>query len=573
MKKRNLFKRILTVTLCAAVAAGMLSSCGSGESGSSSASGTTSSSKTSSASSQSSGSDKGPLYIEGSEGVTLTYWIPMDSTPAQYFSTLAEHPYFAWLEEQTGVTVEFIHPSYEQMDQQLNLMIASGDFYDMLYNAWYPGGPQTGLDEGCFIDLNPYLDEYMPDYKAALDCSDGSFGAWEWGNERELYQPQPQAAFRESSTSFDGSLWCVTQIWTDAYLTDGGAVIRKDWLDEAGLEMPETLEELEAVLEAFKARGSDVVPMSLGTSGANEFGGIISAFDLYSGGYTLDDGGATVQPHAYTQDAFKDYLTLMNSWYSKGYIDPDFMNRDGESLSAMFLDDRLGIYMDQWNEPEYWEENYAGEQGIDVAAMPLPRKDKSQKLNWLQSYDSCPTNYTCITTSCEHPEIAAAWLNVGFTKEGILKHTYGTEGETYELRDGVPYYLPSVYEDDQDYLRSCVLFPNGSSYNSVRSGMLWSTPDADTNVSSRVQAQLVWGQNAAPNYNWKYTIFEDDGWGEFETKLNDAKTYADPMVLKFIIGEESLDKFDEFRSTAKSLGLDESRAKAQEARDRMTHGN
>lgn len=569
MKKANLFKRVLSISLCSVMAAGMFSACGN--------SGNEASGTGSQTSSQSSGSsEKGSLYIEGSEGVTLTYWIPVNSLQAQNFATLAEHPYFVWLKEQTGVNVEFIHPSSEQMDQQLNLMIASGDFYDMLFNAWYPGGPQTGLDENCFIDLNPYLDEYMPDYKAALDCDDGSFGAWEWGAEKELYQPEAQPSFRESCTSFDGSLWCVTQVWTDAYLTDCGPVIRKDWLDEAGLEVPETLDELEVVLEAFKARGTDVVPMSLGTSGSNYTGAIISAFDIYDGFFMSEDK-TTVQPHAYTQDAFKDYLTLMNDWYSKGYIDPDFMNRDDESLTAMFLDDRLGIYMDQWSDPEYWEENYAGDQAFDVAAMPLPRKDKDQQLNWLYTYDSCPTQYTCITTSCEYPEIAAAWLNVGFTKEGILRHTYGVEGETYELRDGKPYYLADSIRSgelgDPDYISSCMLFGNSTSYNSTRSGMMWGSSDSDTTLSPRVQAQLVWGQNAAPNYNWTYTVFEGDGWGEYETKLNDAKTYADPMVLKFIIGEESLDKFDVFRSTAKSLGLDEAQAKAQAARDKMNHGN
>ena len=40
-------------------------------------------------------------------------------------------------------------------------------------------------------------------------------------------------------------------------------------------------------------------------------------------------------------------------------------------------------------------------------------------------------------------------------------------------------------------------------------------------------------------------------------------------MLKFIIGEESLDKFDEFRETAKSMGLDRAQELAQEARDKM----
>lgn len=566
MKNSSLI-RFLSIALCTAMVTSVFTSCGSDADENSSE--VSSQSSTGASETSSSNQEKGSLYIEGSEGVTLTYWIPIDSTAAQNFSTLAEHPYFQWLQEQTGVTIEFIHPSYEQMEQQLNLMIASKDFYDLLYEPWYPGGPQAGIDEGCFVDLNPYLDEYMPDYKAALNCSDGSFGDWEWGPEKELYQPQPQRAFLEGCTTFDGSLWCVSQIWTDAYLPEAGPVIRKDWLDEAGLEVPETLDELKVVLEAFKQRGEDVIPMNLGNYGCNGLdGSIASAFGLYPSYFTMSKDRTTVYPHAYTQDAFKDYLTLMNDWYQKGYIDPDFMNRDSTSLDAMFLDDRLGIYFNQWTTPDIWEQNYTGEQEFEVVAMPLPRTDTNQQLTWLNSYDSQPTCYTCITTSCEYPEIAAAWLNVGFKKEAILRHTYGIEGETYELRDGVPYYTDAVFNGDQDYLFNCELFPSSTGYCSYRSGLMC-TAESDTKLSPRAEACLTWGKNASADTNWGYTVFEDDLWGEFDSAYNDALTYADPMVLKFIIGEESLDKFDEFRETAKSMGLDRAQELGQEARDKM----
>lgn len=218
--------RFLSFALCAVMVITIFSSCGSNAEESS---GNSPDSQATDSSQKTSDSDqkKGSLYIEGSEGVTLSYWIPIDNLPAQNYATLAEHPYFQWLQEETGVTIEFIHPSYEQMEQQLNMMIASNDFYDLLFTPWYPGGPQAGIDEGCFIDLNPYLDEYMPDYKAALECTDGSFGDWEWGSERDLYQPQPERSFLDSCTSFDGSLWCVTQIWTDAFMPECGPVIRK----------------------------------------------------------------------------------------------------------------------------------------------------------------------------------------------------------------------------------------------------------------------------------------------------------------------------------------------------------
>lgn len=568
MKNRKRFARILSVMLCSLMAATAISGCGNGSSESSTPASTGSESTPAS-----SASDKGPLYIEGSEGVTLTYWIPIDSTAAQHYETLAEHPYFQWLKEETGVNVEFIHPSYEQMEQQMNLMIASKKYYDMLYTPDYPGGPQAGIDEGCFIDINPYLDEYMPDYKAALDCSDGSFASWEWGKEKELYDLLPQDSFRRYNTTKSGALYGVTQIWSQSYLLEVGPVIRKDWLDEAGLAVPETLDELEVVLEAFKARGDNVIPMNLGNYGYNGGdGSIVSAFDVYPNFWTMSDNATKVAPHAYTQDSFKDYLTLMNRWYSKGYIDPDFMNRDGDSVLSMFLDDRLGVYFDTWSTPDQLKSYYTGaDPDFEVVAMTLPRKTKDQQLHWCNHYMSVPTNNTVITTSCEHPEIAAAWLNTGFTKEGILRATYGIEGETYEIRDGAPYYTADfINSEDQNYLWNCVLFPNSTGYASLRASFLRTAADQENEVSPTAQAQMIWQENADWDSVWTFVTFSDDGWGQFDTAYNDAATYADPMVLKFIIGEESLDKFDEFKATCKRLGMDKAQELAQAALDNMT---
>lgn len=517
--------------------------------------------------------EKDSLTIEGGDGVTLTYWIPMENPLPQYYTTLAEHPYFIWLKEQTGVTVEFIHPTFEQMEQQLNLMIASGKFYDMLYWPEYPGGPQAAIDEGCYIDLNPYLDEYMPDYKRALHCADGSIADWEWGPERALYEPEAQPAFIDTMLTSDGSLWGVTQIFPNAYPCDAGALIRKDWLDEAGLQVPETLEELEVVLEAFKQRGPDVVPMSLDSRGYNATTGfIISAFGINGGWFTLQEDGQTIAPYAYTDPAFKEYLTLMNRWYAAGYVDPDFMNRDGDSINALLMSDRLGIMPDSYLGPDYWNEMRDDQSGFELVAMPLPRKTKDQQLNFRFTYLSSPINYTVVTTSCEHPEIAAQWLNIGFTKEGVLRHTYGIEGETYELRDGVPYYTEGFYNHDYDDILTRLLvelWANGSGYNSQRAEIFRYSIDSVDTLSDRTQAQRIWSQNAKPVINLPYIIFEGDGWGIVNDQFVEAGTYADPMVLKYIIGTESLDSFDDFVATAKAMGYDGARDMMQQAFDRM----
>ena len=80
MKNSKRFARILSVMLCSILAATAISGCGKGGNESSTpASGSSTSTPASSGS-----STKGSLYIEGSEGVTLTYWIPIDSTAAQH---------------------------------------------------------------------------------------------------------------------------------------------------------------------------------------------------------------------------------------------------------------------------------------------------------------------------------------------------------------------------------------------------------------------------------------------------------------------------------------------------------
>lgn len=247
------------------------------------------------------------------------------------------------------------------------------------------------------------------------------------------------------------------------------------------------------------------------------------------------------------------------------------MNRDEDSLASLFMDDRLGIYYNQYYMPSYWEANYSGEEAIEVVALPLPRRTKDQELKWVNSYDSQPINYTVITTSNKYPEISAQWLNMGFTREGILRHSYGVEGVDYELIDGSPVISDSVYEKDPDEFRLNYLMPNVSNFISIRAIYLQQDKDGMNSLSEQAVTNLTWGQNAVADINWGYTIFDGDSWGDFDSAFNDALTYAQPMVIKFIIGEESLDKFDEFKETTKSMGLEEAREIAQASIDKMQH--
>ena len=518
--------------------------------------------------------EHGPLWIGD---YTLTYWMPISSTQAQHYTTLGEHPFYIWLEEQTGVHIEFIHPSWEQMDQQFNLMMSNDKFYDLIYCIEYPDGPQASVNDGVFLDMNQYKN-LMPEYYEAVNCADGTFADWEWGVEKELYNVNPAARFIDRTLTPEGNMWCITQVWTDDFPAENGGLIRQDWLDDAGLPMPTTLEDLEKVLAAFKARGEDVIPMSLDPLGYNSNSGfIVTAFDIQPSWWTVT--GTEVDPHGYTTPEFKEYLTLMNKWYNLGYIDPDFMNRDHEGLVSLFLNDRLGIMVDTWNFPDYIESLYSGaDSDFAVTAMPLPRKTADQQLQWKLHYDSCPTQYTCVTSSCENPDVAAKWLNTLYKKEVILRATYGEEGVSYMMEDGVPYFTDWYFKNPDgmnvDELRELYLMPNTTGYCSTRAFAMRESATLEeqkTTISSTQDTYNIWDSNSTYSKVIGYINFEGDGWGEMYDRYVEADTYAAPMVIRFITGKSDLSEFDDFAQNTLDLGMAEARDLTQYAYDRMQH--
>ena len=518
--------------------------------------------------------EKSDLYIEGSEGVTLTVWCTMDSSAAKKYVTLAEHPFFIWLKEQTGVNVEFQHPSSEQMDQQLNMMIATGAFPDLLLNAWYPGGPQAGVDEGCFVDLNQYLD-YLPDYIRYATDTTIETEEWMWTDAlKEIYKPTAQEPFLDHGCyTSKGELWCVSQIWRTEYLPDAGAIIRKDWLDQLNLQVPTTIAELEEVLAAFKTLGDDVIPMELPKSGYDDAtGNIAGAYGFRPAYYFARTLDGQVDVSTLVKPEFKEYLHKINEWYEAGYIDHDFMNREYDQTEALILSDRLGIWLDTWGDSAYYNELYNGEdEDFELVAMPNLVMEPGQELHFKQYYNSSPCNYLCLTTSCKTPEIACQWLNCLFKQPVIERALFGEEGYTYTRGEDGAYIYTDVFYPDDDDLSHTFLFPGGfPGLDSVLASYLRSSPEAYTTPAARIVDQLVWADGCDTAFGMPYVVFADDDWGTMDNLMGEVHTYADPMVLKFIVGSADIDaEWDTFVATASSLGLDEAQALWQKSLDNM----
>lgn len=167
----------------------------------------------------------------------LSYWGEINGNLVGIKATHDEIPFFQKWQEKTGVPLEFTAPPTGQVKEAFNVMLASGDLPDMIeYNfiGDFPGGPEKAIKDGYILKLNDLIDKYAPNLKKYL-------------------QEHPDIDKMVKTDS--GSYYAFPFIRGDEYLrVFQGPIIRKDWLDELGLPVPETIDEWTTTLRAFKEK-------------------------------------------------------------------------------------------------------------------------------------------------------------------------------------------------------------------------------------------------------------------------------------------------------------------------------
>ena len=217
--------------------------------------------------------------------------------------------------------------------------------------------------------------------------------------------------------SFDGRLMAIPETVTD----HGPRLLwlRKDWMDELGLEEPKTLEDAFDIIESFVAN-------KMGTSDGEEPVGLVCDTDLvgntsssYSVEPVFDKFHASPQQWvnqngqivygSVTQET-KNALSYLHELYERGVLDQNFALRAQNNLRDLVVDGKCGAFFGLW-----WTPNNPL---VDVY-------EKNKKIDWepyyLQksetddAYDSFRDNkYVVVRKGYEHPEIVMKIISVLF---------------------------------------------------------------------------------------------------------------------------------------------------------------
>lgn len=474
------------------------------------------------------------------EDITFELFTGMNPNLMTYIDTYAETAIIRWLTETTGVKVDIpaVHPASEA--EQWTLMIASGDYADFVCALGnYTGGAQGALDDEIVYDLNE-LQEYMPYFYGML----------------ETY-PEVYKDCKLDSGAMPATYRVVTG---DYYPADAGPIMRADWLDALGLEVPTTYDEYYEVLKAFKSEYDATLWMSGSGSSVLSYGYNIRAgytFGRASGldCFFLEDG--QVQCGFYTEE-FKEYLTLVQSWMAEGLIDPDFftyncdfVNSDNNAFAAVTTG-KHGIWKEEAN-------GFAAYDGYDMelVAAPYARINADDEITIDGGKSRVDGIQFAIATTCEYPELAAEWLDMWYSPEAEIVANWGLENEGFEYdENGDPHYTELVTNNPDglamNFARELYAAPTGGyMYNMQTVYSLWN--DAQLS-SAELWCSNISGENQLPTY-MAMTTEESE---EFSAVAGDLITYVSENLSKLMLGELNLEEdLDTFISTIKDMGMDQ----------------
>ena len=485
-------------------------------------------------------------------GTKLTWYSKLNANVSTTYPNLGDTPWAQYVMEKTGIEIEFIHPTVGSEEEEFSILIASGEYPDIIENMWtsYPGGPQAAINDGVIIDLDDVMANNAPNFS-------------------KLMADHPDIDKRVKT--INGSYYCfpflrglespnITQF-------SAGMILRKDVLDELGLEMPETIDEWETTLRAFKKAGFEAPFVT-----RNEWMKDVwsPGFDNW-GDFYVEDG--TVK-NGLIEASRKDFISKMHDWYEEGLIDRDWLVADKASNQTYFTTGKsaavyapfgqgLGQYTQGMNEenPEITQED------IRCTVPVTSVKGQNAKFSKMNDiYDKSGVS-AAISTQCENIEAAAWLLDWMFSEEGNLCCNFGIAGVTYEMKDGKPVYTDVIMRnpDGLSVANALAAYTRAST-----SGVCVQDEDYIEQYyeqdNQKEALELSMKTDMGEHFFPPTSVAEEDS-EQYADIMNNVKTLADEMEAQFIAGTVPMDEWDAYQEQLKKFGIEDTIAMMQTAYD------
>ena len=332
---------------------------------------------------------------------------------------LQTNDFTKYMEEKTGITMNFLTGGRDDWSDKLNLMLQSNDYPDVILGV-SPDLAKYGVKEGMIIPLDDYLtEENVPNYL-------------------KMMEPYGLDMTKEA----DGKIYSLADINVCYHCQYGRKMwVNKRYLDEMGIDVPTTTDEFYDACKKFLEYKPNGVAIGGAAQGwySRMQDWLIDAFVLMPNtSYTtsqkdtiaLNTDTNEIECVA-TDDRYKEAMKWIKSLYDLGAIyDGDF-TQTGEQLKTLvnqadepvlfFTAGTISDMIDASSNPDFYKDYecmapIAGPDGTRIAFQtPNPGVNGGA---------------FCITDKCENPEAALRWVDFFYSETGDLCSQYGADEGT-----------------------------------------------------------------------------------------------------------------------------------------------
>lgn len=514
-------KRICALLLTVAMTAGTLAGCGGDDGGSAATDG---------GSTAAADEGSGDAGASG-EVIELTFF----SADANQDDPWTD-PVALAITEKTGVKLKTTRPvGGNDESEAVALMIAEQNFPDIIFAK---GSAGNLIDAGVMMDMTDLIEEHGPNIKKL------------YGEEFEkLKQSADDPSIYQLSAYAVGG---------EKFKHCGTAQIQWDALKAKDYKLPETLEEMEAMIKDYIAAspttedGLDRIGISLSTADwhwmitLSNPAGFIADGAPDNGQWIVTDDNKGM--YKFRSEKEREYFRWLCRMYNEGVLDPDFATQTHEDYIAKIASGRVvALFDSDWDYQDGEKVLKAdGKYGSTYAGLPLTM-DKETKCASLMYQGLTTGTGVGITTSCKDPVAAIKFIDFLCSDEGQVLNKWGIEGVNYFLdEEGHRYRTEEEIkqsQEDQDYQKKTGVGFHNYPFPTYGDGIEDSTGSTYTTTSKDAVIAEYNEEEKAACEAWGVELLVDKFPQADEFKTPDySPLWAYAMPIEFT---EIVDKLDE----------------------------
>ena len=479
---------------------------------------------------------------------TATIVVRMNS----HTDDLNENEFIAGLAEQAGLKIVFACV-YTDWNTKKSTILASGDLPDAFLGSGVLKDSEVGGNKILFANLSELINETdTPNIWKAFQTDD---------------------YYRAVCTGLDGDIYWMTDRQPFRPSTYASFFINKNWLDTLNLEVPETLEELENVLVAFRdgdpnGNGiADELPMYMALTGdeawsINAFMGAFGCAGSMTNYFALDGETVIYQP---LTENFKAFMTWIAHLQAEGLMPAELATADGSQRNARMANEIpiVGVL-------NAWDNSVIGldyqDQYITIAPMAGPKGDRGVASNYAASaYEPKPK--FVLSASSDYKKEIMSFIDLGFIPENGVQLNYGPIGTVLsETDDGIVMNNPPEGMSWNDWKYKYAV--NGGwplLGDETFEGLFAEIPPCDSVKVGLVEVNEPYQfTNSIPAL--KFTDEEND---ELSIVQTDVETFVTKKVVEWFANGGVEEEWDSYITELHNMGVDTYIAIYQAAYDRI----